>query len=163
MTTAVVPGSFDPPTLGHVDVIVRAAEIFESVVVAVLINPAKTPMFTVEERMGMLADIAAPYSNVSVESFQGLMVEFAKRKSPSVIVKGLRVVSDFEYELQMAQMNRHLEEVETIFVPTSATHAYLSSSLVKDVARFGGRLEGLVPPAVEKALLAATQEDKEES
>jgi len=159
MTTAVVPGSFDPPTLGHLDVIQRAAGIFESVVVAVLVNPSKTPMFTVEERMSMLTEISGEYPNVSVDSFEGLMVEFAKARAPSVIVKGLRVVSDFEYELQMAQMNRHLESVETIFVPTSATHGYLSSSLVKDVARFGGKLAGLVPPTVEVALRRAVNPD----
>jgi pantetheine-phosphate adenylyltransferase len=159
MTTAVVPGSFDPPTLGHLDVIQRAADIFETVVVAVLVNPLKVPMFTVEERMAMLTEISADYDNVSIDSFQGLMVEFAKKHAPSVIVKGLRVVSDFEYELQMAQMNRHLEEVETIFVPTSAIHGYLSSSLVKDVARFGGKLTGLVPPVVETALRNAVDPD----
>ncbi len=153
MTTAVVPGSFDPPTLGHVDVIQRASAAFESVVVAVLINPSKTPMFTLTERLAMLESIAEPYPNVEVESFEGLMVEFAAARSPAVILKGLRVVSDFEYELQMAQMNRHLRGVETMFVPTSATHAYLSSSLVKEVARFGGKIAGLVPPVVEQALL----------
>lgn len=153
MTTAVVPGSFDPPTLGHVDVIQRASAVFQTVVVAVLINPSKTPLFTVDERIGMLKKIVDPYTNVEIESFEGLMVEFAAAKAPSVILKGLRVVSDFEYELQMAQMNRHLQGVETMFVPTSATHAYLSSSLVKEVARFGGKLAGLVPPVVEQALL----------
>lgn len=154
MTTAVVPGSFDPPTLGHVDVIQRASNAFSTVVVAVLVNPSKTPMFAVEERIAMLEKISQDLGNVDVESFEGLMAEFAAARAPSVILKGLRVVSDFEYELQMAQMNRHLKGVETMFVPTSATHAYLSSSLVKEVARFGGRLEGLVPPVVEKALLA---------
>lgn len=154
MTTAVVPGSFDPPTLGHVDVIQRASNAFSTVVVAVLVNPSKTPMFSVDERIAMLEEISQGLGNVDVESFEGLMVEFAAAKAPSVILKGLRVVSDFEYELQMAQMNRHLKGVETMFVPTSATHAYLSSSLVKEVARFGGRLEGLVPPVVEKALLS---------
>ncbi len=161
MTTAVVPGSFDPPTLGHVDVIQRASTAFQDVVVAVLLNPSKTPMFSVDERIAMLREIAAQLDNVEVEAFEGLMAEFAAARAPSVILKGLRVVSDFEYELQMAQMNRHLKGVETMFVPTSATHAYLSSSLVKEVAKFGGKLQGLVPPVVERALLSRHPQEHE--
>lgn len=152
MTVAVVPGSFDPPTLGHIDVIGRAAEVFDEVVIAVVLNPSKEPLFTADERTAMLADIVAPYSNVEVDSFEGLLVDFARKRGAGVIVKGLRAVSDFEYELQMAQMNHHLSGVQTVFLPTSADHAYLSSSLVKEVARFGGSLDGLVSPFVAREL-----------
>ena len=148
MTTAVVPGSFDPPTLGHLDVIGRAADVFQDVLIAVVQNPAKALLFTAEERVAMLRELANEWSNVTVESFEGLLVDFARERSGAVIVKGLRALSDFEYELQMAQMNHHLSGVHTLFLPTSPEHAYLSSSLVKDVAKFGGSLEGLVSPPV---------------
>ena len=148
MTRAVVPGSFDPPTLGHLDVIARAADVFQEVLIAVVQNPSKTPLFTAEERVTMLRDVAAEWSNVEAEAFEGLLVDFARERSAAVIVKGLRAMSDFEYELQMAQMNHHLSGVHTLFLPTSPEHAYLSSSLVKDVARLGGSLDGLVSPAV---------------
>ena len=152
MTVAVVPGSFDPPTLGHVDVISRAVEVFDLVVIAVVANPSKSPLFTAAERKAMLEEICADWTNTDIDAFEGLLVHFAEEKKADVIVKGLRAVSDFEYELQMAQMNHHLTGVQTVFLPTSADHAYLSSSLVKEVGRFGGSLDGLVSPGVAAAL-----------
>ena len=152
MTVAVVPGSFDPPTLGHVDVISRAVAVFDRVVIAVVENPSKSPLFTVEERKAMLEEISGDWENTTVDHFSGLLVDFAREAKANVIVKGLRAVSDFEYELQMAQMNHHLSSVQTVFLPTSPEHAYLSSSLVKEVGRFGGSLDGLVSPVVATAL-----------
>lgn len=152
MTVAVVPGSFDPPTLGHVDVIARAVAVFDRVVIAVVANPSKTPLFSAEERKAMLEDICGHWENTQVDHFAGLLVDFVQERGADVIVKGLRAVSDFEYELQMAQMNHHLSGVHTVFLPTSADHAYVSSSLVKEIGRFGGSLEGLVPPTVAAAL-----------
>jgi len=152
VTVAVVPGSFDPPTLGHVDVIARAVEVFDRVVIAVVANPSKSPLFSSEERTAMLEEICAGWDNTEVDAFDGLLVDFAQGKGAGVIVKGLRAVSDFEYELQMAQMNHHLSGVQTVFLPTSPDHAYLSSSLVKEVGRFGGSLDGLVSPVVAAAL-----------
>jgi len=152
VTVAVVPGSFDPPTLGHVDVISRAVEVFDRVLIAVVTNPSKTPLFTADERKQLLEEICADWDNTEVDDFAGLLVDFADEKNADVIVKGLRAVSDFEYELQMAQMNHHLTGVQTVFLPTSAEHAYLSSSLVKEVGRFGGSLDGLVSPVVAAAL-----------
>jgi pantetheine-phosphate adenylyltransferase len=151
--TALCPGSFDPPTNGHVDVIERAARYFDNVVVAVIANPSKAPLFTVDERSDMLADALAHVSNVEISSFDGLLVDFARDRDLSVVVKGLRAVSDFEYELQMAQMNATLEPgLDTMFVTAKPSWAFLSSSLVKEVARYGGSVEGLVPPGVAKAL-----------
>ena len=152
MKVAVCPGRFDPPTLGHVDVIGRAADLFERVVVAVVANPSKVPLFSTAEREAMLREICRSWDNVEVAAFEGLLVDFARARGASVIVKGLRAVSDFEYELQMAQMNRHLDGTHTLFLATTPEHGYLSSSLVKDVARFGGKLEGLVPAVVGTAL-----------
>ncbi|MBT8164831.1 MAG: pantetheine-phosphate adenylyltransferase [Acidimicrobiia bacterium] len=152
MTVAVVPGSFDPPTLGHVDVIARAVEVFDRVLIAVVANPSKKPLFSSAERTRMLEEICADWENTDIDAFEGLLVHFAEAKGADVIVKGLRAVSDFEYELQMAQMNNHLTGVQTVFLPTSAEHAYLSSSLVKEVGRFGGSLDGLVSPVVAAAL-----------
>ncbi|NNJ48466.1 MAG: pantetheine-phosphate adenylyltransferase [Acidimicrobiia bacterium] len=152
MTVAVVPGSFDPPPLGHVDVIARAVQVFDRVVIAVVANPSKTPLFTAEERKAMLEEICSGWGNTDIDDFTGLLVHFVQEKNADVIVKGLRAVSDFEYELQMAQMNNHLTGVQTVFLPTSAEHAYLSSSLVKEVGRFGGSLDGLVSPVVAAAL-----------
>lgn len=152
MTVAVVPGSFDPPTLGHIDVISRAVEVFDRVLIAVVANPSKTPLFSSAERIEMLTEICGDWPNAEVDAFDGLLVEFARDRGAVVIVKGLRAVADFEYELQMAQMNQHLSGVQTVFLPTSPEHAYLSSSLVKEVARFGSSLEGLVPPVVATAL-----------
>lgn len=151
MTTALVPGSFDPPTNGHVDVIARCATMFDRVVVGIVINPSKQPMFTPEERKGMLIE-ACPWANIEVAGFEGLLVDFARQVGGDVIVKGLRAQGDFDYELQLAQMNRHLSGIDTMFVPTRPDLGYLSSSLVKEVASFGGNVDELVPPVVAKAL-----------
>lgn len=152
MTTALVPGSFDPPTLGHIDVVKRCASIFDKVVVAVVRNPSKNPVFTSDERKLMLEEHCT-WRNVEVDSFDGLLVDFAKVVNANVIVKGLRAMTDFEYELQLAQMNRHLSGIVTMFVATKPELGYLSSSLVKEVARFGGDLTGLVPESVAAALV----------
>jgi pantetheine-phosphate adenylyltransferase len=151
--TALCPGTFDPVTNGHLDIIERVSQTFESVVVAVLENPAKHAMFTVDERISMLEKSCAGMSGVEVAAFDGLLVEFARRWGDAVIVKGLRAVSDYEFEIQMAQMNHRLGEVETLFMPTNPKWSFLSSSLVKEVARFGGNVEGLVPDQVKKRLL----------
>jgi len=150
MTTALCPGSFDPPTNGHIDVIERCQKIFDRVVVAVVDNPSKQPMFSAEERQGMLEEVFG--TSVEIESFDGLLVDFARRRNVDVVVKGLRAVSDFDYELQMAQMNRTMAGVETVFLPTNPEWSYLSSSLVREVARLGGAYQGLVPDHVATAL-----------
>ncbi|HLK55320.1 MAG TPA: pantetheine-phosphate adenylyltransferase [Chthonomonadaceae bacterium] len=153
MATAIVPGSFDPVTNGHVDIIQRAAVIFERVIVVVARNASKTPLFTLDERLEMLQAVCAPYPNVEVDTFEGLLVAYAVERGATVIVKGLRAVSDFEYELQMASMNRRLANgVETMFLMTGAEYSYLSSNIVKEIARLGGAVEGLVPHDVEKRL-----------
>ncbi len=152
MSTALCPGSFDPPTNGHVDVIRRSVSIFDKVVVAVIRNPSKTPMFTSAERVDMLRDLFADEPKVEVDSFDGLLVDFAKSRDVDVIVKGLRAVSDFDYELQMAQMNHTLADIDTVFIPTSPEYGYLSSSLVKDVGRLGGDVDGLVPGDIGRLL-----------
>jgi pantetheine-phosphate adenylyltransferase len=150
--TALCPGTFDPVTNGHLDIIERAGQRFDSVVVGVLDNPDKRPLFDVRERVGMLEDVTAELSNVSVTSFTGLLVESAKTVGADVVLKGLRAVTDFEYEIQMAQMNHALAGVETLFMTTSPAWSFLSSSLVKEVARFGGDVSGLVPPIVAERL-----------
>ncbi len=150
--SAVCPGSFDPITLGHIDIIERAASRFDSVTVAVLSNPSKQALFTVEERMELIAETCAHLDNVTVDQFTGLLVNFCHDRDIRVICKGLRAVSDFEYELQMAQMNQRMGDVETMFLTTSPEYGYLSSSLVKEVARFGGPLTGTVPERVEREL-----------
>jgi pantetheine-phosphate adenylyltransferase len=142
---ALCPGTFDPVTNGHIDIIQRASGCFERVVVAVLENPAKEPLFSADERVAMLKEAAAEVDNVEVDSFSGLLVDYASSRGIRIIVKGLRAVSDFDYELQMAQMNRHLSGVETCFVPTNPQWSYLSSSLVKEVAQLGGDVSALVP------------------
>ncbi len=153
MARALVPGSFDPVTNGHLDIIARAARMFETVLVAVAPNSSKTPLFTLDERVEMIQKACAHLPNVSVDAFEGLLVEYAVKHGASVIVKGLRAVSDFEYELQMAMMNRRLNSaVETVFLMTEAEHSYLSSSIVKEIARLGGSVEGLVPSHVETRL-----------
>jgi pantetheine-phosphate adenylyltransferase len=151
---AVCPGSFDPIHLGHLDVIERAAASFDHVVVAVLENPSKSAMFTVDERIDLIARVTGHLDNVEVDRFQGLLVDFCRSRGIGVVCKGLRAVSDFEYELQMAHMNRRIGGVETLFMSTSPEHSFLSSSLVKEVARFGGRIEGTVPAEVAAALAA---------
>ena len=153
MRRAVCPGSFDPVTNGHVDVITRAAALYDELVVAVLVNPGKAGLFTVDERMDLLREAVAEMPNVTIDSFQGLLVDYCRAHEIPVIVKGLRAVSDFEYELQMAQMNRELANIETLFVPTAPQVGHLSSSLVKQIAMFGGDVSRLVPKAVNDRLL----------
>ena len=148
MRTAVCPGSFDPVTNGHLDVFARAAAMADEVVVAVLINQTKAGLFTIEERIDMLREVVAPFPNIRVDSFHGLLVDYCREHGITAIVKGLRAVSDFDYELQMAQMNYRLSGVETMFITTNPLYSFLSSSLVKEVAKFGGDVEGLVPDAV---------------
>ncbi len=147
--TAVYPGSFDPVTSGHYDIITRAAGMFERLIVLVAVNSSKTPLFTAEERVRMLQDCCKPLGNVAVETLSGrLLVDYAMEQGAEAIGKGLRAVSDFEYEFQMALLNRHLQpRVETVFLMTSAEHSYLSSSIVKEIARLGGDIRGLVPEA----------------
>lgn len=153
MRTALCPGSYDPPTNGHIDVIERAARYFDTVVVAVIANPSKQPLFSLDERKRLLADALSHVGNIEISSFDGLLVDFAKERDLSIVVKGLRAISDFEYELQMAQMNATLlPGMDTLFITSNPSWAFLSSSLVKEVARFGGDVAGLVPPAVAKAL-----------
>ncbi len=151
---AVCPGSFDPITNGHLDIIARASRLYDVVHVAVMINKSKSGLFTVEERMELIREVAAEYDNVVVESHHGLLVDFCRERGIPAIVKGLRAVSDFDYELQMAQMNHGLTGVETLFVPTNPTYSFLSSSLVKEVAAWGGDVSHLLPPAVHEALAA---------
>ncbi len=154
MQIGIYPGSFDPITNGHLDIIERASKICDKVIVAVLKNTNKNPMFTLEERVALIEEVVAPYENVEVACFSGLLVEYAKQQKANVIIKGLRAVSDFEYEFQMALMNRKLcPEVETVFLMTSSKNSYLSSSIVKEVARFGGCIEGLVPDNIKQAIL----------
>lgn len=150
MTAALCPGSFDPPTNGHIDVVERCLKVFDRVVVAVVRNPSKQPLFDVDERMAMIEKAFG--DRVEVRSFEGLLVDFARTMAVDVIVKGLRAVGDFDYELQMAQMNRTLAEVDTVFLPTNPEWSYLSSSLVREVARLGGEYRGLVPSHVAAAL-----------
>lgn len=149
---ALCPGTFDPVTNGHVDIIQRAGRCFERVVVAVLQNPVKTPLFSADERVAMLKEAVSEVENVEVDSFSGLLVDYAKARDTRIIVKGLRAVTDFDFELQMAQMNHRMTGVETFFVPTSPQWSYLSSSLIKEVVRFGGDISGLVPPFVRDRL-----------
>jgi pantetheine-phosphate adenylyltransferase len=150
--TALCPGTFDPVTNGHLDIIGRASETFESVVVGALENPSKQPMFSLEERVAMLKEACASMPNVTVVSFRGLLVDLARSQGDAVIVKGLRAISDYEYEIQMAQMNHRLAGVETLFMSTSPRWSFLSSSLVKEVARLGGDVTGLVPDHVRASL-----------
>ena len=152
MITALVPGSFDPPTKGHVDVVERCAGLFDRVIVAIVSNPDKSSLFTTDERIAMLEECAVAWDNVTVDAFSGLLVDFANSSGADVIVKGLRAVTDFEYEIQMAQMNRELSGIVTLFVATKPEFGYLSSSLVKQVAELGGNVEGLVPTPVAVAL-----------
>ena len=154
MRTAVCPGSFDPVTNGHLDVFARAADLADTVVVAVLVNKKKEGLFTIDERIAMLEEVVGPFGNVRVDTFNGLLVDYCKAHHIQAIVKGLRAVSDFDYELQMAQMNYRLAGVETLFIATNPLYSYLSSSLIKEVARFGGDVHGLVPEAVLKRLQA---------
>ncbi len=148
MSRVVCPGSFDPVTNGHLDIIGRAAGLYDEVIVAVLRNPAKNATFTADERLDMLREVTKEQDNVRVARFDGLIVDFCKANQVSAIVKGLRAVSDFDYEMQMAQMNYSQAGVETLFMTTNPLYAFLSSSLVKDFARYGGDVTGLVPGPV---------------
>jgi len=152
-TLAIYPGSFDPLTNGHVDIIQRGAKLFDRIVVAILLNVAKSPLFTVAERVDIAREVFAENPNVEVDTFDGLLVEYARRKRAGVIVRGLRAISDFEYEMQMALMNRNLNpEVETVFMMPAEPYTYVSSRLVKEVAALGGSVTNLVPRLVEDRL-----------
>ncbi len=152
MSRAVCPGSFDPPTFGHLDIIGRTAGLFDELIVAVLINPNKDGMFTVEERQDLLRQTTKEWPNVRVDSFHGLLVDYCRKYEISAIVKGIRAVSDFDYELQMAQMNKRLTGVDTLFMPTNPEFSFLSSSLVKQVATYGGDVSHLLPELVNTAM-----------
>lgn len=155
LARAIFPGSFDPLTLGHVDIITRALEFCEQVIIGVLANPSKSPLFTAQERVDLIEQHFRDYGDrVVAESFSGLLVDFAKEQKTRVLLRGLRATSDFDYEAQMALMNRHLSsEIETFFLMTLEKHSYISSSLVKQVAPLGGSVEHLVPPVVAEALM----------
>ena len=153
--TAVYPGSFDPITNGHLDIIRRSARTFDKVYVAVLTNSAKTPMSSTQQRVDMIKKVRSDLDNVEVDSFSGLLVDYMKEKNAGIIIKGLRAMSDFEYEFQMALMNHKLsKEIETLFMMTSAKYQYLSSSIVKEVGRHGGCLDGLVPEILKDEIIA---------
>ena len=152
MTAALVPGSYDPPTNGHLDVIERCVGIFDEVIVGVIKNPSKTPLFDESERIEMLTDLCSQWDTVRVGSFSGLLVDYAAQAGADVVVKGLRAMTDFDYEFQMSQMNRHLSGIVTLFVATKPEYGYLSSSLVKEVSRLGGAVDALVPASVAAAM-----------
>ena len=158
MRRAACPGSFDPVTNGHIDIISRASALFDEVVVAVGVNKSKKRLFSAEERIDMLTEACAPYPNVKVDGFDALLTDFCRDHDVHAIVKGLRAVSDFDYELQMAQMNSSLSGIETVFVPTSPEYSFLASSLVKEVATYGGDVSGLVPGFVLEQLTARLAE-----
>jgi pantetheine-phosphate adenylyltransferase len=155
---AVCPGSFDPVTNGHIDIVMRASTLFDEVVVGVGVNKSKSRLFSAGERIAMLERVCRDFDNVSVAGFSGLLTDFCQEQGIHAIVKGLRAVSDFDYELQMAQMNASLANVETVFVPTSPEYSFLASSLVKEVAMFGGDVSGLVPDFVHERLVARLAE-----
>ena len=159
MRRAVCPGSFDPVTNGHLDIVGRASRLFDEVIIGVLINHSKTGLFTIEERLDMLRQATAGYGNVRVESFHGLLVDFCRAQGAAVVIKGLRAVSDFDYELQMAQMNIGLSGVETLFMPTNPQHSFLSSSLVKEVAKWGGDISTYVPETVGARLITRLRQN----
>lgn len=148
MSKVVCPGSFDPITFGHLDIIERASKIFDEVVIAVLVNKTKSTLFSVDERIEMIKEVTKKFKNVSVDSWSGLLVEYCANNNISMIVKGLRAVSDFDYELQMSQINLQLKGIETIFMSTSPVHSFLSSSLVKEIANYGGDVSNYVPAEI---------------
>ena len=153
---AVCPGSFDPVTNGHLDIIGRSAQLYDELTVAIFVNQSKSSLFAVDERRELLEEATAQYDNVRIDSFAGLVVDYCRTNGIAVIVKGLRAVSDFDYELQMAQMNRGLAGVDTLFMPTNPEYSFLASSLVKEIARWGGDVSTLVPPNVLKRLIDRT-------
>ena len=159
MSRVVCPGSFDPVTNGHLDIIGRSAGLYDEVIVAVLINITKKTLFTTDERADMLREVTKGYGNVRVERFHGLLVDFCAANGIAAVVKGLRAVSDFEYEMQMAQMNYRLAKIETLFMTTNPLYSFLSSSLIKDVARYGGDVSALVPEQVLDLLRARLAEE----
>lgn len=151
---AVCPGSFDPVTYGHLDIIQRAAYVFDTVTVAVLSNASKNPLFTVEQRMELLKEVCKDIPNVKVDSFNGLLIDYMRKNKATTIIRGLRAISDFEYELQVASINRKLDDsIETFFMMTNNKYSYLSSSIVKEVAKYHSSVVDLVPPEVEEALI----------
>ena len=157
MRRAIYPGSFDPVTNGHLDIIERGCKLFDEIIISILINPEKQPFFTIEERLDMLADVVADISKggctVRIDSFGGLLVNYAVAQKANAIVRGIRAISDYEYELQMALMNRRLQPgIETVFMMPAETYSYVSSRLVKEVFQLGGTITGLVPPLVEKRM-----------
>ena len=150
---AIYPGTFDPPTNGHLDLIERGAKLFDHLTVAILVNPVKNPLFTLQERVEMLKEVAAGIGNVSVATFDGLMVEFARQQGAMAVLRGIRAISDYEYEFQMALMNRRLApEIETVFLQPAGRYSFVSSRLVKEVFSLGGDVTGLLPPNVLKRL-----------
>lgn len=151
--TAICPGTFDPITNGHIDLVKRGLRIFDEVIIAVAASPKKQPLFTIKERLKLVADVVKNFKNVRVEAFDGLLVEYVKSKKGIAVIRGLRAVSDFEYELQMALMNRKLDlKIETVFMMPSEEYTFLTSTIIKEVASFGGSVKGLVPEVVEKAV-----------
>jgi pantetheine-phosphate adenylyltransferase len=159
--TAIYPGTFDPPTNGHLDLITRGSRIFSHLTVAVLINPVKNPLFTPEERVEMLTEATSPLQNVSVATFDGLTVDFARKKGAAAVLRGIRAISDYEHEFQMALMNRRLApEIETVFLQPAGRYSFVSSRMVKEVFSFGGDISGLVPPNVLKRLRVRINGDK---
>ncbi|MFG1999335.1 pantetheine-phosphate adenylyltransferase [Spirillospora sp. NPDC048911] len=158
MRRVVCPGSFDPVTNGHLDIISRASRLFDEVVVAVLINKTKQGLFTIEERISMLEEVTREYGNVKIDSWHGLLVDFCRQNDIPMIVKGLRAVSDYEYELQMAQMNHRMAGVETMFMSTNPLYSYLSSSLMKEIVKYGGDVSGLIPELVHEGLVKRLQQ-----
>ena len=158
MIRAVYPGSFDPLTNGHLDIIERSARLFDEVVVAILTNPQKAPLFSVDERLLTLRENVARFNNVQLDVFHGLLVDYTEKVKAQVIVRGIRAVSDYEYEFQMALMNRRLKpNIETVFLMPSESYSYLSSRLVKEIVQLGGSVTGLVPESVERQLVAKLQ------
>ena len=154
MRIAVYPGSFDPVTLGHMDIISRSSKLFDKLIVGVLVNSSKVPLFSAEERVNMIKGVVSEYANVEVRSFDGLLVEFARLCKATAVVRGLRAVTDFEYELQMSQTNHIIApDIDTIFLTTNLNYAYLSSSVVKEVARYGGDISKFVAPEVRRQVL----------